>query len=475
MSFNLDFVSQRESLGCPFDPQPSVRGPFDTGFNIQQDDDSTLSTIGSSQLEVPTEFQSTNNDSQVALAEPAPAISMPFDYSWINWATQGVDGYTLMDQHKRTSAWWWQYGSPLQGPWRNPRTGTVETKLYFLCKTCHLTAPDKHKPFKVAGGSQHVLQHFRTVHYSTYMSNVNDQVKQPGRTRAIELFQTSNPEQQAVYNRLIEATDPDMLRKDILRWIVYDNVPFKKVTSPHFRQLIRATHPLLNDSVVPNERTISRWIVQEFRCHKQEIKESMKTAISRIHLAFDLWTSSRRKAINGITANWVDRKGRCRTALIALTEMGDRHDGVSIATSVQPVINDYDFGCKLGFLVLDNAASNDTCVQELGRLYDFDPTERRLRCVGHILNLIAQELLYGNDYDKFQGAVESVSDLQEQARLWRAQGPIGMIAQIVRWVNKSPGRVKRFEEAQERVWTRDNPSITQKCVLLRLYMDNSTR
>ena len=63
--------------------------------------------------------------------------------------------------------------------------------------------------------------------------------------------------------------------------------------------------------------------------------------------------------------------------------MGDRHNGVSIATSVQPVINEYDFGCKLGFLVLDNAASNDTCVQELGRLYHFNPTERRLRCVGH--------------------------------------------------------------------------------------------
>ena len=84
MSFNFDFASQRESLGCPFDPQPSVRGPFDPGFNNQQDDNSTLSTIVSSQLKVPTEFQSTNDDSQVALAEPALAISMPFDYSWIN-------------------------------------------------------------------------------------------------------------------------------------------------------------------------------------------------------------------------------------------------------------------------------------------------------------------------------------------------------------------------------------------------------
>jgi hypothetical protein len=68
MSFNFGSVSQHESLGCLFDPQPFVRGLFNPGFNIQQNDDSTLSTVGSSQLEVPTEFQSTNDDSQVAFA-----------------------------------------------------------------------------------------------------------------------------------------------------------------------------------------------------------------------------------------------------------------------------------------------------------------------------------------------------------------------------------------------------------------------
>jgi hypothetical protein len=40
----------------------------------------------------------------------------------------------------------------------------------------------------------------------------------------------------------------------------------------------------------------------------------MATAISRIHLTFDLWTSSQRKAINGVTANWINRKGHCCTA-----------------------------------------------------------------------------------------------------------------------------------------------------------------
>jgi hypothetical protein len=100
--------------------------------------------------------------------------------------------------------------------------------------------------------------------------------------------------------------------------------------------------------------------------------------------------------------------------------MGDRHSGQVIAQSVVRVIKDYNFGDKLGFFVLDNASSNDTCVAELAKQYNFDPEERRLRCIGHILNLVAQELLYGNKYDKFRGEVANVKDLAEQAALWRA-------------------------------------------------------
>lgn len=110
---------------------------------------------------------------------------------------------------------------------------------------------------------------------------------------------------------------------------------------------------------------MSRWVTREYPIHKQEIRENMATAISRIHLAFDLWTSNRRKAINGVTANWVDCKGHCQTALLAMKEMSDRHDGQSIARLVLPIIEDYNFADKLGFFVLNNALSNDTCVKEL--------------------------------------------------------------------------------------------------------------
>lgn len=91
--------------------------------------------------------------------------------------------------------------------------------------------------------------------------------------------------------------------------------------------------------------------------------------------------------------------------------MSDCHNGVLIAASVVPVIKDYRFEDKLGFFVLDNASSNNTCVAEPARLFGFNANEHRLRCIGHILNLIAQELLYGNNYKRFQGKVASVNEV----------------------------------------------------------------
>jgi hypothetical protein len=55
-----------------------------------------------------------------------------------------------------------------------------------------------------------------------------------------------------------------------------------------------------------------------------------------------------------------------------MKEMSNCHDGQSIARSVLLIIEDYNFADKLDFFVLDNALSNDTCVKELGRRFDFN-------------------------------------------------------------------------------------------------------
>jgi hypothetical protein len=52
---------------------------------------------------------------------------------------------------------------------------------------------------------------------------------------------------------------------------------------------------------------------------------------------------------------------------------------------------------NLGYFVLNNALNNNTTLVELGKAIGFKPKAKRLRCIGHILNLIAKAYLFGQD------------------------------------------------------------------------------
>ena len=70
-------------------------------------------------------------------------------------------------------------------------------------------------------------------------------------------------------------------------------------------------------------------------------------------------------------------------------------------------------GENLGFFVLDNTTNNDTTLIELSKLLDFDPKERRLRYIGYIINLIAEQYLFGQDSKSFK---DDFKEAGEQGR-----------------------------------------------------------
>ncbi len=49
---------------------------------------------------------------------------------------------------------------------------------------------------------------------------------------------------------------------------------------------------------------------------------------------------------------------------------------------------------NLGYFVLNNATNNNTTLIELIKSIDFDSLKRRLRYIGHILNLITKQYLF---------------------------------------------------------------------------------
>ena len=85
--------------------------------------------------------------------------------------------------------------------------------------------------------------------------------------------------------------------------------------------------------------------------------------------------------------------------------------------------------------MMDNAESNDTCLESLLReidpnISDSDIDERRLRCWGHILNLVAKAFLFGTNADAFEledqanitlgREQERLTGLEEERACWKA-------------------------------------------------------
>ena len=70
---------------------------------------------------------------------------------------------------------------------------------------------------------------------------------------------------------------------------------------------------------------------------------------------------------------------------------------------------------NLGWFVLDNALNNDTTLVELAKKIPFIPKERRLRCFGHILNLIAESYLFGQDERSFQQEFDAAGPAERRA------------------------------------------------------------
>jgi len=66
---------------------------------------------------------------------------------------------------------------------------------------------------------------------------------------------------------------------------------------------------------------------------------------------------------------------------------------------------------------------------------------RRLRCLGHVINLAAKAFLFGTEYDAFEKDIKSIkekSELLQELKLWQKRGPVGRLHNIITYICRSP-------------------------------------
>lgn len=67
-------------------------------------------------------------------------------------------------------------------------------------------------------------------------------------------------------------------------------------------------------------------------------------------------------------------------------------------------------GTKLGYFILDNAESNDTCLETLARWFPMDVSRRRLCCIGHIISLVVRAVIFGSNVSIYEAELRGATD-----------------------------------------------------------------
>jgi hypothetical protein len=200
---------------------------------------------------------------------------------------------------------------------------------------------------------------------------------------------------------------------------------------------------------------ITKELEMLFQSKKQAVIGELQDALTSIHISFDLWTSPNRLAFIAVFTHFLDVRQQYQRRLIAFRRQLGAHSGENIAQTLCDVIQDWGFGSRLGVAICDNAGNNDTCLQLLyprffSGIKSTDIQAGRMRCFGHVLNLVAKAFLFGSEDDAFElkgDFLEQIEQHDQAQAHWRRKGPIGKLHNIIKFIRASPQRSEAFRKA----------------------------
>ena len=323
----------------------------------------------------------------------------------------------------------------------------VEDRLsYFYCCICldekeNPSYNPSYKPLRLNGTSS-IQAHFKSKHG-------NESPLLRG-SRSSSRAPTTSPAPEFVFKSTFET-----FKFLLIRWIVFAHISFFQLENRYFQQLIALLGSALAN-FLPSRNTFRTWVLEAFAARKRKLRKELKRARSNIHLSFDLWTSPNCLAIIGIVSHFIDSKGCRQSKLLAIRQLKGEHSGENIAGAVLKVISEYRISKRVGYFVLDNVSSNDVAVDHILRSLYPDMTaaarkRRRLRCLAHVINLVAKAFLLGPKADDVSDELflaQRNCDFQKMAEIWRKHGPLGRLQNLIRHIRLTPQRREKFKKCQ---------------------------
>jgi hypothetical protein len=262
----------------------------------------------------------------------------------------------------------------------------------------------------------------------------------------------SNNGQTVLYNMLSKVGKSNTLDELLIEWVTSENLPFRVVESSCFQNIVLHLNPAFKGRL-PSAMVLRDRLDSLYKQAQGPVTELLATARGRIHVTFDGWTSRNRLSLLGINVFFIDVDWSHRKLLLGLPSIQGRHSGENLAEEVASVLADFGIDAsRLGYFVLDIARNNDTADAALADEFDFDPGHRRLRCLGHILNLVVKQLIFGATANAMETEDDADFDFDtasDELKKWRKRGPVGRLHNFVGAINNSPQLVQLLLEWQK--------------------------
>ncbi|CAE7020025.1 hypothetical protein HRS9139_02657 [Pyrenophora teres f. teres] len=358
---------------------------------------------------------------------------------------------------KRKASSVWRYGVKIS--YDNPSGGE---KTFWLCKLCHRSFP--HDALKKIDGYDHVKRHMVKKHRINVATGLLPEADKPVYSSPFAAAKVAGS------NRLVSHTpwEEKELQAALIDWVILRDVSFSIATSTELRGLLTWNRTGLLKALPTARSTITSYVRSTHARRMSEIKALLQAASSQLSVSIDVWTSSNHLSFLGVVAHFSDSQYKQRDVLIAFRNLYGDHTGAAQAAIILNVLNEFEVAPRLQAFVGDNASNNDSeLINGLNQHPDVHlSSSNRIRCAGHIINLVVKATLYGKGVGQFENNLAEAS-VTQQYELFRSQGVVGKLHNFVNAVCASHKRRELFLSVQKESLDDDDALYTYNTLQLR--------
>jgi hypothetical protein len=180
-----------------------------------------------------------------------------------------------------------------------------------------------------------------------------------------------------------------------IKWVVCSGISLRETAATYHNELLAFQNPRVTEILPSCQTTVTAWILQAFNEARPKVAQKLIKATSKLTISFDGWTANNKVLdLLGIVCHYLDENYTRRAVVLGLRDTLGSYTGANMADHLLSVIQCFGISGQIAYFMADNASKNDAALKVLCTYLpsmQLDPVKQRLRCAGHIHNLVSKD------------------------------------------------------------------------------------